>query len=98
VATFVQTATTPHVSRELRREAVPYELRGDHIITWWQHYRHGEVLRHGSQECGSNVVFFPSARNNHVMAEAEEHAGNRLPGFPDEDSDCSSSVPVHTET
>jgi hypothetical protein len=30
------------------------------------------------------------------MAEAEGHADNRLLGFPDEDNDCSSSVPVHT--
>jgi hypothetical protein len=96
VATFVQTATTPHVLQALRPEAVSFELRGDHIIIWWQHRRHGEVLRHGSQECGSNIEFFPLAGNNHVKAKAEGHAGNQLPGFPDEVSDCSRSVPVHT--
>jgi hypothetical protein len=35
------------------------------------------------------------AGNNHVMAEAEGHAGNQFLGFPDEASDCSSSVPMH---
>jgi hypothetical protein len=29
------------------------------------------------------------------MAEAEGHAGNQLPGFLDEASDNSSSVPMH---
>jgi hypothetical protein len=42
------------------------------------------------------MVFFPSTGNNHVMAEAEGHAGNQLLGFPNEASDSSSSVPLHT--
>jgi hypothetical protein len=95
MATILKTTTNPHVRRAFRPEAVPYELRGDHII-WWQHCRHGEVLRHCSQECGSYVVFSPSARNNHIMAEAKGHAGNKFLGFPDEASDYSSSIPMHT--
>jgi hypothetical protein len=63
------------------------------ISSWGKHCRHGEVLRHGSQERGSNMVFLPSPENNHVMAEAEGHAGNQ---FPDEASDCLSYVPMHT--
>jgi hypothetical protein len=35
-----------------------------------------KILRHGSQECSSEVVFFPSPRNDHFMAKAEGHAGN----------------------
>jgi hypothetical protein len=30
-------------------EAVPDELRSNHILIWGQHYCHGEVLRHGSR-------------------------------------------------
>jgi hypothetical protein len=26
---------------------------------------------HGSQECGSNMIFFSSARNNHIVVETE---------------------------
>jgi hypothetical protein len=37
---------------------------------------HGEILRHGSQECSSDMVFFPSPGNDHVMAKVEGHAGN----------------------
>jgi hypothetical protein len=31
------------------------------------------------------------------MEEAKGHAGNQFTGFLDEASDCSSSVPMHTE-
>jgi hypothetical protein len=64
-------------------KAVPHKLRSNHIIIWWQHHCHGEVLCHGSQECGSNMVFFSSARNNHVVAEAEGYASHQLSGFLD---------------
>jgi hypothetical protein len=57
MTTFIQTATTPHVRRAFRPEAVPHELQSNHIIIWWQHCCHGEVLRHGSQKFGSNMVF-----------------------------------------
>jgi hypothetical protein len=46
------------------------ELRGNHIFIWGQHCSHGEILRHGSQKCCTNLVLFSSARDNHVMAEA----------------------------
>jgi hypothetical protein len=95
MATFVQAATTPHVRWALQPEAVPYELRGDHIIIWWQHDYHGKILWHGSQERGTDMVFLPSTGNNHVMAEAEGHASNQFPGFPNEASNCSGSILVH---
>jgi hypothetical protein len=38
----------------------------------------------------------PFNRNNHVMAEAEGYASNQLLGFPDEASDYSSSITMHT--
>jgi hypothetical protein len=56
---------------------------------------HGGILRHGSQERGSDVVFLPSSGNDHVMEEAEGHASNQFSGFPDEASNCPSSVLVH---
>jgi hypothetical protein len=75
--------------------ALPYELRGNHIIIWWQHGCHGEILRHGSQERGSDVVFFSSLENDHVMAKVEGHASNQLSRFPDHASNYLSLVPVH---
>jgi hypothetical protein len=41
-----------------------------------QHCCHGEVLRHGSKKCGSNMVFFSSSRNNYFVAEAEGYASH----------------------
>jgi hypothetical protein len=35
-----------------------------------QYRSHGEVLRHGSPECSPNMVFFSSARDYNVVAEA----------------------------
>jgi hypothetical protein len=42
------------------------------------------------------MIFFSSVRNNHVMTEAQGYASHQLPGFPDEASDYSSSIPMHT--
>jgi hypothetical protein len=42
------------------------------------------------------VVFFSSVENNHIMAKAKGYASHQLPGFLDEDSDSSSSIPLHT--
>jgi hypothetical protein len=89
MTTILQTTTTSHVWWAFWSKVVPYELQGDHIIIWWQHDCHG------SQERGSDMVFFPSLGNDHVMAEAEGHAGNQFPGFPDKASNCPSSVTVH---
>ena len=96
MATFVQTATTFHVWRAFWPKEVPHELRSNHIIIWWQYRCHGKVLCHGSQECGSNMVLFSLARNNHVVAEAEGYASHQLLGLSDEASDCSSPISVHT--
>jgi hypothetical protein len=57
---------------------------------------HGEILCHGSQECGSNMLFFSSAKNNHIMAKTEGHASYQLSAFLDKANDCSSPIPVHT--
>jgi hypothetical protein len=56
---------------------------------------HGQVLRHGSPERGPNMVFFPSARDNHVVAEAQGHAGDQFPRLSDEASHSLGLVPVH---
>jgi hypothetical protein len=39
-----------------------------------QCYCHGKAFRHGSQKRGLDLVFLPSARNNHMMAEAQGYA------------------------
>jgi hypothetical protein len=38
-----------------------------------QYRSHSEILRHGSQECCTNLVLLSSARNNHIMGEAKGH-------------------------
>jgi hypothetical protein len=40
------------------------------------------------------MVFFPSARDNHVVAEAQGHAGNQFPRLSDEASNSLGLVPV----
>jgi hypothetical protein len=52
------------------------------------------ILRHGSPKCGPDMVFFSSARDNYVMAEAQGHAGYQFSGLSDEASHSSSFVPV----
>jgi hypothetical protein len=61
-----------------------------------QHNCHGKVLRHGSPKCGPDMVLFSSAKDNHVMVEAQGHAGYQFLGFSDEASHSSGLVPVHT--
>jgi hypothetical protein len=41
------------------------------------------------------MVFFSSARDNHVVAEAQGHAGYQFPRLSDEASHSSGPVPVH---
>jgi hypothetical protein len=76
MATILQATVASHVRWAFGSEACSHELRSNHILIWWQHDCHGEILRHGSQECSSDVVFVPSPGNGHVMAKAEGHAGN----------------------
>jgi hypothetical protein len=42
----------------------------NYILVWRQYRSHGEVLRHGSPKCSPNMVFFYSARDYYIMAEA----------------------------
>jgi hypothetical protein len=76
MAIILQAAAASHVRWALGPEAVSHELRSKHILIWGQHGCHGEILRHGGQECSTDVVFFPSLGNDHVMAKVEGHAGN----------------------
>jgi hypothetical protein len=84
MATFIQTTPASHVWRAFGPEAVPHELRSNYIIIWWQHRCYGKILCHGSQECCSNLVFFSSSRNNHIMAEVEGYVSHQLSGLSDE--------------
>jgi hypothetical protein len=47
------------------------------------------------KKCCANLVLLSSARNNHIMAEAEGHADHHFPRVSDEARYCSSFVPVH---
>jgi hypothetical protein len=76
MTTILQATAASHVRWAFRSEAVSYELRCNHIHIWWQHGCHGEIFRHGSQECSLDVVFFPSPGNDHIMVKAKGHAGN----------------------
>jgi hypothetical protein len=95
--TFVQATSVAHVHSH-PDQAVPYELRSDDIIVWRQYSRHGQVLCHGSQECCSDLVLLPSARNNNILAEIERYVDHKFPRFLDEASDSSGSIPMHTRS
>jgi hypothetical protein len=41
------------------------------------------------------MVFFPSARDNHVVVDAQGYAGDQFPRLSDETSHSSGLVPVH---
>jgi hypothetical protein len=71
------------------------ELRSNYIFVRGQYRSHGEVLRHGHLECSPNMVFFSSARDYHVMAEAQGYVGYQFPRLSNEASHSSGSVPVH---
>jgi hypothetical protein len=73
---ILQASAASHVRWALGSEAVSHELRSNHILIWGQHGCHDEILHHGGQECSSDVVFFPSPGNDHIMAKDEGHAGN----------------------
>jgi hypothetical protein len=75
MATVLQAIIAPHVRRALGSKTVSHELRSNLILIWGQHGCHGEILRHGGQECSLDVVFFPSPGNDHVMAKAKGYAG-----------------------
>jgi hypothetical protein len=85
-----------HVRWTLRPEAVFDELRSNHIFVWWQYCSYGEVFCHGCQECCTNLVLLSSARNNHVMAEAEGHADYQFPRVSNDAGHRSSFIPVHS--
>jgi hypothetical protein len=76
MAIILQATTASHVQWALGSEVVSHELRSNHILVWGQHGYHDEILHHDGQEYSSDVVFFPSPGNDHVMAKAEGHAGN----------------------
>jgi hypothetical protein len=49
-----------------------------------QHSSHGEILRHDSKKCRTNLVLFSPARNNQIMAEDEGHVDHQFPRVSDE--------------
>jgi hypothetical protein len=49
-APIIQATLSSYVLWTLRPEAVPNELRGNHIFIWEQYCSHGKILRHGSQK------------------------------------------------
>jgi hypothetical protein len=96
MATILQATSVTHVRWALGPKAILDELLGNNILIWRQRSYHGKVLRHGSPKCGSDMVLFSPARDNHVMAEAQGHAGYRFSRLSDEASHSSGLVPVHT--
>jgi hypothetical protein len=65
---------------------------------WRQCSRHGQVLRHGSSECGLNMVFFSSARDYYFVAETQRYASDKFPRLSDEASHSSDLVLVHARS
>jgi hypothetical protein len=95
MATILQATPATHVWWVLGPKAILDELWGNNILIRRQCSCHGKVLRHGSPERSPDMVFFPSARDNHVMAEAQGHAGYQFPRLSNEASLSSGLVPVH---
>jgi hypothetical protein len=81
-----------------RPEAVFDEFWSNYIFIWRQCSYHGQVLRHGSSECGPNMVFFSSARDYYFVAEAQGYAGDKFPRLPDEASHSSGLVSMHVRS
>jgi hypothetical protein len=52
-------------------------------------------LRHGSSQCGPDMVFFSSARDYYFMAEAQGYATDKFPRFSDEAGHSSGPVSLH---
>jgi hypothetical protein len=96
MATILQATPATHVWWALGPKAILDELWGNNILIRRQHSYHGKVLRHGSPKRGPDMVFFSSARDNHVMAEAQGLAGYQFSRLLDEASHSSGLVPVHT--
>jgi hypothetical protein len=96
MATILQATSATHVRWAFGPKAILDELWGNNILIWRQHSCHGKVLRHGSPKCGQDMVLFSRARDNHVMAEAQGHAGYQFSRLSDKSSHSSGLVPVHT--
>jgi hypothetical protein len=77
-------------------QAIPDELRSNHILIWGQYYSHGEVLRYGSQKRSSNLVLLSSARDNYILVEAKGYVSEQLSGISNKASHCPSSLSVYT--
>jgi hypothetical protein len=95
MAPIIQATSAPHVWWALRSKAVSDELWSNYIFVRGQYRSHGEVFRHGSPEHSLDMVFFSSARDNHVVAEAQGHAGYQFPRLSNEASQSSGPVSVH---
>jgi hypothetical protein len=95
MATVLQATSVTHVWWAFGSKAISDELRGNNILVWGQRCFHGKVLRHGSQKHGPDMVFLSSARDNHIMVEAEGHASHLLPGLSNEANHCSDLVSMH---
>jgi hypothetical protein len=55
----------------------------------------GQVLRHGSSQCGPDMVFLSSARDYYFVAEAQGYATNKFPRFLDKAGHSSGPVSMH---
>jgi hypothetical protein len=96
MTTILQATPIARVQWALGPKTISDELQSNYIFVWGQYCSHGEILRHGSQKCGLDMVLFPPARDNYVMAEAQGHAGHQLSRVSDEAGHCSGLVPVHS--
>jgi hypothetical protein len=95
MATILQDTLATHVRWALRPKTILDELWGNNILIRRQCSCHGKVFRHGSPERSPDMVFFPSARDNHVMVEAQGHVGCQFPRLSNKASHSPGFVPVH---
>jgi hypothetical protein len=96
MATFIQTTSIAYVWHPFWSEAVPNELWSKNIFIRRQYNCHGQILRHVSKECCSNMVFFSSVGNNNLLVEIKGHVDHKFSWIPYKASHRSGLFPMHT--
>jgi hypothetical protein len=96
LAIFVQTPQLPMYDghSDLKQFSMSYEAT---ISSYGGKYiGDGKVLHHGGQECHSDLVLFPTARDSDLLAKAEGHVDYKFSRFSNKARHCSCSIPMHT--
>jgi hypothetical protein len=95
VATILQATQLPMYDGHSDPKQFLMSYEATNILVWGQRCCHGKILCHGGQKRGPDLVFLPSAKNNHIMAEAQGYASHQFPRLLDKANHCSGFVSMH---